>query len=320
MNCSLETLNKWAKAQYQYYQATPQLDWPQLKNRLGFEVWVKHENCTPVGSFKVRGALCYLLNLKQTQPDIKKVICATRGNFGQGVAYAASHLGLEATIITPLDNCPDKNKSMTAFGAEVILAGVDFQESVEIAQQKAVDEGFHLVPSYAPELIYGTAAIGLELFQAVPNIDVLYTSIGLGSNICGLITARDALKLSTKIIGVVTETYPAYLESLKSGKVVASESTAPSIAEGLACRKPSEGAFEIIKNGVDKIITVSETEIKQAIKVYFEDTHHLAEGAGAAPLAGLLKEKDLYPNHTKAGVILCGGNINQQKLIEVLTH
>jgi threonine dehydratase len=311
---SLETLQQAQTKLYEVINPTPQFAWPLLQDRFGFSVSVKHENFLPVGSFKLRGALAYLQNLKATEPSIKGVIAATRGNFGQGVAYAASQLGLTATVVTPIGNSPDKNRAMRAWGAELIEIGDDFQHACELMADIAQERQLHIVPSFSPSLLYGTASIGLEWFEACPDLDVVYSSIGLGSNICGLIAARDALGLKTKIIGVVSEAIPAYAQSFEVKTLIESPPGGLTIADGLDCRKPNPDALAMIFEGLDNVITVSEDEIKAAMRVYFDDTHMIAEGAGAAPLAGLWKERQRYTaNKTKAGVLLCGGNVTAER-------
>ena len=319
MSTQLNHFTAMQKKLYQYFAPTPQYAWPQLKDRLGFSVWVKHENHLPVGSFKLRGALAYLMQLRETAPHLTHVVAATRGNFGQGIAFSAQQLGLKATIITPINNSPDKNRAMRLLGAELIEVGQDFQSAMEYAEAYAQEHQAHMIPSYSPELINGTASIGLELFAAVPDLDVVYSAIGLGSNICGLIAARDALGLRTPIIGVVTEAIPAYAKSFQAKRCINSEPGIFTIADGLDCRTPNPQAFEVIKTGLKDVITVSELEIAEAIRIYFEDTHNIAEGAGAAPLAGLIKQKADYDVHTKAAVILCGGNISLSKYLDVLS-
>lgn len=314
----LITLQKTQHALYNYFPPSPQYFWPQLKDRLGFDVCVKHENHLPVGSFKLRGALAYLLNLKEQQPDIHHVVAASRGNFGQGIAFSAQKLGLKATIVVPENNSPDKNRAMRLLGAELIEHGKDFQTALEFSQHYTQQHQAHYVPSYSPALLAGTASIGLELFGAYPDLDVVYSSIGLGSNICGLIAARDAMGLNTKIIGVVTDAIPAYAESFKAGTCIASPAGPVTIADGLDCRIPNPQAFEMILSGLERVITVSEHDIACAMRIYFEDTHNIAEGAGAAPLAGLIQEKALYNTTTKSAVILCGGNVALDKYFEII--
>ncbi|MGH6960735.1 MAG: threonine dehydratase [Dongiaceae bacterium] len=288
---------------------TPQYCWPLLCQRAGAEVWVKHENHTPVGAFKVRGGLVYMRELKRQQPDIAGVIAATRGNHGQSVAFAARRAGLPAVIVVPHGNSVEKNAAMRALGAELIEHGHDFQAAYEYAMGLAAARKLHALRSFHPWLVTGVGSYALELFRAVPAIDTVYVPIGLGSGICGTIAARDALGLTTKVVGVVAENAPAYALSLAKKSAVSTNS-ADTIADGMACRVPDNDALGIIFKGADRIVTVSEDEIKAAMGHYFRDTHNVAEGAGAAPLAALIKERERMIGK-RAGLILSGGNVDR---------
>ena len=301
---------------YRYMPATPQYSWPLLNRRLGTELWVKHENHTPVGAFKLRGALVYATWLKQNQPSLTGVVAATRGNFGQGAGMAARLLGLKAVIVVPHGNSVEKNAAMVAQGAELIEHGDDFQASLEFARTLAADRGFAMLESFHERLVWGTATYALEFFQAAPPLDIVYVPIGMGSSICGIAAARDALNLSTEIVGVVSGASPAAAISFREHRIV--EAPARSlIADGLACRKPSPDAMEIMWAHVARMIEVDEEEIAEAMSIYHQDTHNIAEGAGAASLAAALKEKDSLRGK-RAGVILTGGNVDRDVYIAAL--
>lgn len=270
---------------------TPQLAWPLLTQRVGTEVWVKHENHTPIGSFKIRGALWHLKQLRQQRPDLPGVVAATRGNFGQAVAYAARHHGLPAVIVVPHGNSREKNAAMRALGAELIEHGEDFQASVEHAAALAAERRLHWLPSFHRDLAWGHAVSMLRYFRRTPRLDRLYVPIGLGSGICGAMAARDALGLSTRIIGVVAEEAPAMAVSFAEGRPV-SRPARTRIADGVAVRLPHPEALAHIRRGVERIVTVTDAEIEEAMRIYFTDTHNVAEGAAAAALAALLKERD----------------------------
>lgn len=304
----LAALREAATLVHRHVQPTPQYDWPLLAERTGCEVWVKHENHTPTGAFKVRGGLVYMDWLKRHHGDVPGVISATRGNHGQSLAYAGKLQGIAVTILVPHGNSAEKNAAMRAYGAEVIEHGQDFDEARQEATRLAEARGLWLVPSFDPLLVKGVATYALELFETVADIDTVYVPIGLGSGISGLITARDLLGLKTKIVGVVTEQLPAYALSFELGEVVTTES-AYSIADGMATRVPVEAALDVIKAGAERIVRVSDTHIIDAMKAFYRDTHNLAEGAGAAPLAALMQE---LPNMAgkRVAVILCGGNID----------
>ena len=289
---------------------TLQYVWPLLCERTGCTVWVKHENHTPIGSFKVRGGLVYLHDLLQRQPGCRGVIAATRGNHGQSVAFAARRFGVRALIVVPQGNSVEKNAAMRALGAELVELGHDFQAALEYAQQRALDDALPMVPSFHRLLVQGVGAYGLELFRAVPDLDAVYVPIGLGSGICGVIAARNALSLRTKVVGVVAEQAPCYALSFAAREVVTT-ATATTLADGVACRVPDAEALAAIVRGADRIVQVSEAEIRMAMGYYFTDTHQVAEGAGAAPLAALLREKS-HMEGKQVGVVLSGGNVDAE--------
>ncbi len=295
---------------------TAQIAWPLLARRSGADVWVKHENHTPIGAFKVRGGLVYLDRLKRAEPGVTGVISATRGNHGQSLAFAARRLGLRATLVVPHGNSVEKNTAMAALGGELVEQGKDFDEAYAHARSLAGDGRLHMVPAFHPWLVLGVASYGLELFRALPDLDTVYVPIGQGSGICGTIAARDALGLRTRIVGVVAQNAPAYALSLARGEPVATDS-AKTIADGVACRIPDPQAFTLIRRGAERIVAVSEAEIRAAMRHYFTDTHNVAEGAGAAPLAALLQERDRMRGR-KVGLILSGGNVDREVFLGVL--
>ena len=283
----LPTLAQIREAQavvYRHMQPTPQYSWPLVNQRLGIEAWIKHENHTPVGAFKLRGALVYMDWIKQSQPEVKGVVAATRGNHGQGVGMAARLAGLRAVIVVPHGNSREKNRAMLAQGVELIEEGQDFQESLEFARRLAVERDYAMVDSFHERLVMGTATYAIELFEAAPLLDTVYVPIGLGSSICGVSAARNALGLKTEIVGVVSSESPSYSLSFKQRRLVES----PSL-----------------------------TAIADGMRALYEDTHNLAEGAGAAAFAAAMKEKHLLAGK-QIGIILTGGNIDRQAYAEVL--
>ena len=304
----LETLETAADFVRRVMPPTPQFCWPLLSRRIGTELWVKHENHTPIGAFKLRGGLVYLDEVKRSHPDICGVVTATTGNHGQSIALAAARLELEATIVVPRGNSIEKNRAMEGFGARLIEAGRDFQAAYECAVALAERERLHLVRSFDALLVRGVASYGLELFRAVPDLDTVYVPIGLGSGICGVIAAREALGLTAEIVGVVSENAATYALSFAAGKPVSTNS-ADTMAGGLAVRVPDPEALDIICRGAARIVTVSEAEIRRAVRILFTDTHNVAEGAGAAPLAAALQERDRLRGK-RVAVIQSGGNIN----------
>jgi threonine dehydratase len=296
--------------------STPQIAWPLLAERAGCRVVVKHENHTPAGAFKIRGGLVYMDRLKRERADVNGVISATRGNHGQSLAFAGRKHGVPVTIVVPHGNSREKNAAMRAFGAELIEHGADFDEARAEAAQLAGERGLEFAPSFHPDLVLGVATYSYELFSAEPELDTLYVPIGLGSGICGAILVRDLLGLQTRIVGVVSTEAQAYRLSFEAGRVVETNS-ARTFADGMAVRKPDAAALEIIRNGADRVIAVSDDEVASAMRAYYQDTHNLAEGAGAAPLAGLLQEREQNRGKT-CGVVLCGGNIDMPLMASVM--
>jgi threonine dehydratase len=287
-----------------------------LAKRTGANVWVKHENHTPIGAFKVRGGVVYLDGLKRREPKVKGVVTATRGNHGQSVAKAAASAGLPCTLFIPHGNSREKNRAMEAFGAELAVVGADFDESAEHAARFAQERGHHFVPSFHADLVKGVATYALEMFRAAADLEIVYVPIGMGSGICGVITVRDLLGLDTDVVGVVAENAPAVALSFEAGRPVPTNSCV-TFADGLACRVPHPEALVVICAGAARIVRVSEDEIAAAIRHYYEDTHNLAEGAGAAALAALLQERDAMRGK-RVGLVLSGGNIDREVFAQVL--
>ncbi|RVT84299.1 threonine dehydratase [Rhodobacteraceae bacterium CCMM004] len=295
---------------------TPQYAWPQLAARAGCEVWVKHENHGPTGAFKVRGGITFVDWLTRTHPDSPGIVTATRGNHGQSQARAARRAGLRALVYVPRGNSVEKNAAMKSFGAELVEFGEDFDEAREEAFRVGAEEGLFIVPPFHQELVRGVATYGLELMRAVPDLDTIYVPVGCGSGICGLIAARDALGHPARIVGVVSDRAPTVKLSVESGHLLPTDS-ARTFADGMAVRIPVQEAYDIYAQGAARIVSVSDDEVAEAIRIYYRDTHNLAEGAGAAPLAALLQEGPEKAG-AKAAVILCGGNIDTAWMIEVL--
>ncbi len=295
---------------------TAQYAWPLLSRRTGCETWVKHENHTPTGAFKVRGGLVYMDGLKRRSPRTSGAVSATRGNHGQSIALAAARNGIAATIVVPLGNSVEKNAAMRAFGAELVEAGHDFDAAKDAAMKLAGERGLAMVPSFHRDLVAGVASYALELFRTAPPLDTVYVPIGLGSGICGTIAVRDALGLGTKIVGVVSTEAPAYALSFAAGNVVATNS-ADTMADGMAVRGPDAEALTIILKGAERSVQVSDAEIGSAMRAYYEDTHQLTEGAGAAALAALLQERDRFAGK-RVGLVLSGGNIDRPVYLRIL--
>jgi len=313
----LNEIESAARLVYQSMPATPQYSWPLLNARAGAEVWLKHENHTPVGSFKVRGGLVYMDWLRRERPEVTTVVSATRGNHGQSMAFAAAQYGIRVVIVVPFGNSLEKNRAMRALGAELVQYGEDFQEASEYAQRLEQENGWHRVASFDLRLVTGVSTYALELFTACPTLETIYVPIGMGSGVSGTIAARNALGLSTKVVGVVSTHAPAYALSFAAGKVQEHES-ATLIADGVACRRPDTVALEILRAGMDRVVMVDDDEAKDAMRACFADTHNVAEGAGALGLAALLKDR--ASGGQRVATVLTGGNVNSEVLGEVLSE
>jgi threonine dehydratase len=316
---SLPTLDEIRAAQdliYSVMQPTPQIVWPLLCERIGAEVWVKHENHTPIGAFKARTALVYAAELFRGSTAITGLVTATRGNHGQAVALAARRFGVGAHVVIPKGNSAEKNTAMRAQGADLIEFGADYQEAKEHAQKLAGPHGWHFVPSYHPGIVKGVATYWLEFFSAVREVDIVYVPIGQGSGICSCVAVRNGLNRKTKIVGVVAAGAPAYALSFEAGRKVEAPVTTL-LADGMACRMPDDNSLAVVLNNVERIVQVNEEEIRQAMRIFFTDTHNVAEGAGAAGLAAAVKERSALKGK-RLGIVLSGGNVDHDVFARVL--
>jgi threonine dehydratase len=313
---TIEELDRAGEIVHGILPVTPQIRWPLLCERVGADVWVKHENHTPIGAFKIRGALFYLSELRRKNPETKGVVAATRGNFGQSVAFAGIRAGLRTVIVVPHGNSPEQNTAMRGLGAEVIEFGHDFQDALEHARHLAKESRLHFIDSFSLVLVQGVASYALELFRSVPNLDYVYVPVGMGSGICGTIAARNALGLKIRIVGVVSSGAPAYALSFQAGKAV-STPTVNTMADGLSCRVPNPEAVDIINHNVDHVVTIPDSEIMEAMRIYYSATHNVAEGAAAAPLAALLQEQQIVRNK-RVALIHSGCNIDRDRFASIL--
>ncbi|TPG19802.1 threonine dehydratase [Pedococcus bigeumensis] len=300
-----------------HFPATAQLEWPLLSQHVGAEVWVKHENHTPTGAFKVRGGLVYADRAARERPEVKGFVSATRGNHGQSLAYAGRAAGLRVVIVVPEGNSPDKNAAMRGFGAELIVHGRDYQEAREHAMSLETDLGLEAVPPFHPDLVVGVGTYALELFEAAGPLDVVYVPVGMGSGICGLVGVRDLMGLPTEIVGVVSDQAPATALSFEAGGVVTTPDAA-TFVDGVACRAPVPDAVAEMVRGVSRILRVGEDGTAEAMRVLLRTTHQLPEPSGAIALAGLLSEHEQQAGR-RVGVILSGGNCDADILRTVLS-
>lgn len=305
-----------AEIVYRALPPTPQYVWPLLAEALGAETWLKHENHTPCGAFKVRGGLVYFDELSRREPGCRGVISATRGNHGQSIGFAARSTGVEATVYVPFGNSQEKNAAMRALGVRLVEHGHDFQAAREEAARVAAEQGLHFIPSFHVDLVRGVATYWMELFRAVPELEVVFVPIGQGSGISACIAAREALGLRTRVIGVVSAQAPCYALSWREGRPVEAPVTTE-LADGLACRVPDAEALEIVRRHVEDVIEVSDAEVAASMRLLFRATHNVAEGAGAASLAAAMKVRSRLAGR-RIGLVLSGGNVDSDVLARVL--
>jgi threonine dehydratase len=295
---------------------TPQQRWPLLDARVGAEVWVKHENQTVVGAFKVRGGLVFFHELVASGQKVPGVVTATRGNHGQSIGLAAARHGIKVTVVVPRGNSVEKNAAMRALGVELVEHGDDFQGSLEHAAKLAEERGWYRVPSFHSWLVQGVGTYALEFLRGAPVLDTVYVPIGLGSGICGMIAARDALGLKTEIVGVVSSLAPAYALSFAAGKPLSAPVTTV-LSDGMACRTPVPEAFDVMRAKLARVVQVSDVQVAEAMRAIFSDTHNVAEGAGAAALAALMSEAATMRGK-RVGIVLSGGNVDRDLFARVL--
>ncbi len=314
---TLSDIESAAQVVYQSFQATPQYRWGTLSQRLGADCWVKHENHTPVGAFKIRGGLTYFDQLKQRGEMPREVISATRGNHGQSMGWAARAHGVACSIVVPLGNSAEKNAAMRALGVQLIEHGADFQEAREHAMRLAAERGAHMVPSYHKDLLRGVSTYWWEFFKAVPQLNVVYVPIGQGSGACSAIAAKLALGHPARIVGVVSAHATTYADSIAAGRVVEAP-VSTELADGMACRVADAAALNVLIPHLDHVVQVTDTEVAQAMRAIFADTHNVAEGAGAASFAAAWQERDQTQGKV-VGTTLCGGNVDSAVFASVLT-
>ncbi len=299
---------------------TPQYAWPLLRERLGLTVWVKHENHTPLGAFKVRGGLTYFDALLRLAPRPAGVMCATRGNHGQSVGWAARRFGLPATIVVPEGNSLEKNAAMRALGVTLLEHGEDFQAAREHAMALADERGLHMIPSFHRELVRGVMTYWLEFFESfAPGEapEVVYVPIGLGSGFCAAAAARAHTGARSRLVGVVSAHATTYLDSFRAGHVVAAP-VSTHLADGMACRIAEDEALQIIRHEADDLVSVTDDEVAEAMRILFADTHNVAEGAGAAALAAAIQQREHLAGRT-VGVVVTGGNVDTDLYAQTLT-
>ena len=315
---TLDEMESAARLVYAHMPATPQYRWPLLEQAAGTEVWVKHENHTPVGAFKIRGGIVYLDELRRREPGCAGVVGATRGNHGQSMGFAARLAGVKAVVVVPHGNSREKNAAMRALGVELIEAGEDFKASCDFADGLAVERGLHRLPAFDVLLVRGVGTYAMEFLRGAAELDTVYVPVGMGTGICGMMAARDALGLKTKVVGVVSTGAPAYKLSFEAKRVVEHPVTTV-LADGMACRSPHGDAVQAMAAGCERVVAVTDEEVAAAMRMLFSCTHNVAEGAGAASLAALLQDRDAMRGK-RVGVVLCGGNVDADVFARVLAQ
>ena len=313
---TLQHIEHAAQVVYRSFQATPQYRWGLSSQRLGADCWIKHENHTPVGAFKIRGGLTYFEALRASGTLPTEVVSATRGNHGQSMGWAARAHGVACTIVVPRGNSQEKNAAMRALGVTLIEHGDEFQDAREHAMALAEQRGAHMVPSFHKDLVCGVATYWWEFFKAVPHMDVAYVPIGMGSGAAAAIQAKRALGHGAKIVGVVSAHATTYADSIAASRVIDSPVTTR-LADGMACRKADPEALRMLAPHLHHIVRVTDAEVADAMRHLYADTHNVAEGAGAASFAAAMQERDQLQGQT-VGVTLCGGNVDADVLARML--
>jgi threonine dehydratase len=300
---------------YATLQPTPLLQHPRLRDWIGCDAWIKHENHLPTGAFKIRGGLNLVAQLTEDERR-RGVVSASTGNHGQSIAFASSRHGVSCRIFVPVGNNPDKNAAMRAFGAEVIEHGRDFDEARERVEALVAREGWRYIHSAnEPHLIAGVATYAHEIFDQVSDLDYLFVPVGGGSGACGCCIVRSGLKRRTKIVGVQATGADAFTRSWRGSERVTSERVA-TFAEGLATRVTYDLTFSILKEQLDDVVTLDEGELEDGVRAAIQLTHNLAEGAGAASLAAARKYAPAADK--KVACILTGGNIDTVTLRRII--
>ena len=311
---NINELNKISSFQYKYIHPTPQISWPKVNKRFGNKIWIKHENHTSIGSFKIRSSL-NLIRVKSKKNDI--FCCASNGNYGQGLAFASKVLNKKIIVFCPIKTSEIKLHSLKSLGAKVMLRGIDFTETFQIAKQFSSQNNIELLPSYSSDLSKGCSSYSYELFKNVNNIDKIYVPIGLGSGICGTIFTRNILNKKTKIIGVVPKGANAYYLSFLN-KNLTKINKVSTFAEGTAIRVPSDESLNIMFKNLHDIVQISELDIKKSIKRIFDDTSNIAEGSGALSYAAAYKDRFKNKN-LKVAIILTGSNIDRSRYSKIIS-
>lgn len=293
-------------------------NWPGLSEKLGFDLYLKHENHQPVGAFKVRGGI-HLVSTLTTDEREAGILGVSTGNHGQSLAFAAKHFGVRCTIVVPEGNNPDKNRAIRQLGADLIEYGRDFDEAREhMAEIQRQRGGRYVHSANEPKLIAGVGSLAWEVFEVLPDPDVFLVPIGLGSGVCGASVVTKHRRPETQVIGVQAENASAVVRSWRSGKMETDERI-QTWAEGLATRVPAELTLGIMRRYMDDALLVGEEEMRLAAAMLLKHTHNLAEGSGAATLAAAWQHRDRLAGK-KVVAVLSGGNLDLSQLPSILEH
>jgi len=303
---------------YRVLKPSPLLRHPLLAEAMGCDVYVKHENHNPTGAFKIRGGLNLIGSLPAGERR-RGVISASTGNHGQSMALAARLAGMPCTIVVPVGNNPEKNAAMRAYGAEVLEEGRDFDEARARVEQLQAERGLRYVHSAnEPLLLAGVGTYALEIFEELPDVDAIFVPIGGGSGACGCVMARTGLGSRAEVIGVQAERADAFTRSWRGTERVVG-ARADTFAEGMATRVTFDLTFNLLKRELNDMVTLSEEEIAEGIRLALRATHNLAEGAGAASLMAAMKRRDSLKGR-KVVCVMSGGNLDTATLRRVLNH
>ncbi|HMC64093.1 MAG TPA: threonine dehydratase [Gemmataceae bacterium] len=301
---------------HRYLKPTPLYEWPALSRLLGCRYLLKHENHTPTTAFKVRGGI-YLVSRLSEEEKRRGIIGCTTGNHGQSLAYACRQFGVRCVLVVPENNNPDKLAAMRVLGAELIEHGQDYDEAREHCEAIRHREGLRYVHSAnEPDLIAGVGTYALEIFEELPDPDLILVPVGLGSGICGTALVAAERSQRTRIVGIQSDLAPAVTLSWREGRTIELD-TPRTFAEGMATRMPAEMTLQLMRTHVHDMVLVSDAELREAIRLLLRVTHNLAEGAGAASTAAALKIREQLTGKTVVGV-LSGGNLDLRELSRIL--
>jgi threonine dehydratase len=303
---------------HKYVKPTPLYEWPELSQLLGCRYFLKHENHTPTTAFKVRGGINVVAHLSDDERR-RGILGCTTGNHGQSLAFAAQRFGVRCVLVVPENANPDKVAAMRARGAELVMHGRDFDDARQHCEVLEKREGLRYIHSAnEPHLIAGVGTYALEIFDELPEPDVILGPVGLGSGLCGTALVASARRPQTRLIGVQAEGAPAVTLSWRAGRPIETD-TPQTMAEGMATRTSASMTLDILRRHVHDMVLVSDAALREAIRLLLRVTHNLAEGAGAASTAAAFQMKEQLRGKTVVGV-LSGGNLDLRELAKIMSE